>query len=266
MAPDSPCSKPVSLFHYHAYANAFSGRFTRPFEAQIDVQAASSLPATGGHGSTRVENFQFREFISFKKGYTHVSGAQQSEDSSNNTLVTAALEGLNMLDILTADRIVARLYSKHPKGSAEGNITMHGSKFENLSICGRPVNITLDLDLFEGIQTYEQAQKAFLDPASDFRKIAREPFQDGRVLEPQGDNGVFLCSLVKEMDVDYPGVEHCGHSLHVPGFGTVYFAEVLITHGQRTLTMLRFELGSTTSAKGSAISATTNGKNYPPGG
>jgi hypothetical protein len=266
MAPDSPCSEPVSLFHYHAYANAFSGRFTRPFEEQIDVQAASSLPATGGHGCARVESFQFRQFISFKKAYTHVSGAHQSEDNSNNTLVTAALEGLNMLDVLTADRIVARLYSKHPKASAEGRITMHGSKFENLSICGHPVNITLDLGLFEDIQTYEQAQKAFLDPASNFRKIAEEPFQDGQVVKPQGDNGVFLCSLVKHMDLDYPGVERCGHSLYVPGFGTVYFAEVLITHGQRTLTMLRFELGSTTSASGSATSATSNGRTYPPTG
>jgi hypothetical protein len=266
MAPDSPCSNPVSLFHYHAYAHAFSGRFTRPFEAQIDVQAASSLPATGGHGGARVENFQFHEFISFKKGYTHASGAQQRADNSNNTLVTSALEGLNMLDILAADRIVARLYSKHAKDSAEGNITMHGSKFENLSICGHPVNITLDFDLFEGIQTYEQAQRAFLDPASDFHKIAEQPFHDGQVLKPQDDNGVFLCSLVKEMDVDYAGVERCGHSLYVPGFGTVYFAEVLITHGQRTLTMLRFELGSTISASGSAISATTNGRQWPPTG
>ncbi len=141
---------------------------------------------------------------------------------------------------------------------------MHGSKFENLSICGHPVNITLDFGLFEDIQTYEQAQKAFLDPASDFRKIAEEPFQDGQVLKPQGDNGVFLCSLVKDMDVDYPGVEPCGHSLYVPGFGTVYFAEVLITHGQRTLTMLRFELGSTTSGSGSGSSATSNGRQYPP--
>ncbi len=78
MAPDSPCAEPVSHFHYHAYANAFSGRFTRPFEEQIDVQAASSLPATGGHGCARVENFQFREFISIRKAYTHVSGAHQS--------------------------------------------------------------------------------------------------------------------------------------------------------------------------------------------
>jgi hypothetical protein len=95
---------------------------------------------TGGHGCARVDNFRFREFISFKAGYTHVSGSPD-KDESNNTLVTATLEGLNMMDVLTADRVVSRLFSKHPKGVAEGRITMHGSKFENLRICGHPANI-----------------------------------------------------------------------------------------------------------------------------
>src|SRR6516225_8831974 len=139
MAPE-----PVSNFHYHASAHAFSGKFTRPFHEEIHVQAASTLPTTGGHGSARVENFKFHEFISFRVGYTHVSGGFQDSDQSNNTLVTSVIEGLNMLDILTADRIVCRLYSKHQQGEPEGRVTMHGSKFENLAICGHPVNIELD--------------------------------------------------------------------------------------------------------------------------
>jgi len=42
------------------------------------------------------------------KGYTHVSGAHQTDDGSHNTLVTSTVEGLNLLDVVTADRIVAR--------------------------------------------------------------------------------------------------------------------------------------------------------------
>ena len=42
------------------------------------------------------------------KGYTHVSGAHQADDGSHNTLVTSTVEGLNLLDVVTADRIVAR--------------------------------------------------------------------------------------------------------------------------------------------------------------
>jgi len=252
-------------FHYHACAHAFSGRFTRPFEEQIHVQAASALPVTGGHGSARVENFQFHEFMSFKKGYTHVSGGYQDGDKSNNTLVTSVIEGLNMMDILTADRVVSRLYSKHPKDAPEGRITMHGSKFENLSICGHPVKIDLDFALFEELQTFELAQAAY--KANDkFKKITQDPLQTGQILPEQKCNGAFLCSLVSDIHLDYPGVNTSGHSIYVPGFGKVFFAEVFMSHGTRTLTMLRFELGSTTSGGGSASSATTNGKQYPPTG
>jgi hypothetical protein len=270
MAPKAPVGAAVSEgpshFHYHACAHAFSAQFTRPFAEQIDVQASSSLPPTGGHGCARVENFRFREFISFDKGYTHVSGGYQSDDQSNNTLVTSTLEGLNMLDVLTADRIVSRLYSKHAKGAAEGVITMHGSKFENLLICGHPVKMDLDFTLFEKIQTFEKARTAYADAGSDFHKRAKDPLRTGTALASQDKNGAFLCSLVKgDIQVDYPGVEASGHSIYVPGFGRVYFAEVFISHGQRTLTMLRFELGSTTKAGGSGGATTSNGKNYPPG-
>lgn len=264
------------LFQYHANAYAFSGRFTRPFEQQIDVQAPSSLCVTGGHGCSRVENFQFRNFISFKVGYTHVSGGFLSGDGSdnpdtnydtNNTLVTSVLEGLNMMDVLTADRVVCRLYSKHKKGADEGRITMHGTKFDNLQICGRSVTIDLDFKLFENIQTFADAQHAYEDRESDFHKRAADPFGTGQELQPQTDDGVFLCSLAKNITVEEGlGVTADRHSIYVPGFGTVYFAEVFMTHGQRVLTMFRYELGSSTSGGGSGGSGGTNGKHYPPGG
>jgi hypothetical protein len=255
------------LFQYHASAYAFSGHFTRPFEQQIDVQASSALCITGGHGCSRVENFQFRNFISFKAGYTHVSGGYQEDDHTNNTLVTSVLEGLNMMDVLTADRIVCRLYSKHQKKAPEGHITMHGSKFENLKICGKPATIDLDFKLFENIQTFADAQKAYGDRDSEFYKRASDPFGTGEVLPQQTDEGVFLCSLAKGVHVEEGlGVTPERNSIYVRGFGTVYFAELFMTFGQRVLTMFRYELGSSTSGGGSGGSGGTNGKKYPPGG
>src|SRR5262249_11129354 len=118
-------------FHYRACAHAFSGNITRPFQQSIDIQAPITLPSIGGHGQSRVENFQFREFFSFKKGYPLVSGSQE-DDGSYNTLVTATVEGLNIFDVITADRIVARLHSKHKKDAPEGEVSLVGSKFENL--------------------------------------------------------------------------------------------------------------------------------------
>jgi hypothetical protein len=249
-------------FHYHACAHAFSGGFTRPFHELIDAQASSSLPTIGGHGNAHVDCFRFREWISFKRGYSHVSGSHQTEDNSNNTLVNSTVEGLNVLDILTADRLVARMYSKHPYKAPEGFVTMVGSKFENLRIAGYPVHLELDTELFEGIRNYTEAQLAFKNNPA-FRKIAQDPFDTGRHIDPPGPNGAFLCSIVKKIDTDYPGVTRKGHSFHVQGFGTVFLGEVLIAHGQRTLNMIRLDLGSSNQGTGTVGAADVNGRHWP---
>lgn len=254
--------KSARTFHYHACAHAFSAQFTRPFHHQIDIQAQSALPVVGGHGHARVESFEFRDFISFKKGYSHVSGGHQAGDDSNNTLSTAAVEGLNMFDVLTADRVVSRLYSKHPVGSTEGNITWIGSKFENLRVAGFPVHIELNVALFHDLLTYEAAEKAFTK-GGEFRKIAEDPLNTGNALKPAQVNGVFLCSIVKEIKVDGPGVKVKGHSIYVPGFGTAYLGELIIKPGEKTLTMLRFELGSSVDGTGTAGGTKSNGRPWP---
>ena len=246
-------------FQYHACAHAFSANFTRPFHHQIDVQAQSSLPVIGGHGHSRVDNFQFSPFVFFKSAYSHVSGGHQADDDSNNTLTTAVLEELNLMDVLTADRVVSRLYSKHPAKASEGYITWIGSKFENLCIAGFPVHLELNHDIFHELHTYDAAEQAF-KKGGDFRKIAEDPFRTGDVLKPADVSGVFLCSIVRNIKVDCPGVKVAGHSLQVPGFGKVYLGELLIKYGEKSLTMLRFDLGSSTAASGTATGTRTNGQ------
>lgn len=264
---------PFRTFHYHACAHAFSGHFKRPFEHQIDVLAASALPITGGHGQARVENFQFREFLSLRKGTTHVSGARQDDDKSHNTLVTATVEGLNLLDMVTADRIVARLYSKHHEDEPEGSFNIVGSRFEGLRIADCDVDVKLDLELFEKVRTYEAALKEF-DKKGDFYKIASNLFKDrgDKPLEKPKQCGAILCSCVKEIkgikeiEANCPGVTRVGHhGFRVEGFGTIFLGEVVISHGQRTLTMIRYEIGSAVSGKGTVVQASGNGQNYPPG-
>lgn len=267
---------PVRTFHYHASAHAFSGHFTRPFEHQIDVLAASTLAITGGHGQARVENFQFREFLSFRRGYTHISGAAQEEKEVNgrlsyNTLVTSTIEGLNLLDVVTADRIVARLYSKHLEDEAEGSFNMVGSRFEGLRIADCDVGVELDLELFKKLPTYTAALDEF-DKGREFYTIACDPFKDrgNNPLKKPGPNGAILCSCVKqikgikEIETTCPGVTRVGHhGFNVQGFGTIFLGEVMITHGQRTLTMIRFEIGSAISGSGTAVQAFSNGTHWP---
>ncbi len=139
---------------------------------------------------------------------------------------------------------------------------MVGSKFENLKIAGCPVHVELDFGLFENIRSFKEAQKAFEKDAG-FRKIALDPFSTGQKLLQQGPNGAFLCSLVKEMDTTCPGVKRTGHCFYVPGFGNIFLGELMIVHGERTLTMVRLELGSAIGGGGSISAATTNGRSWP---
>lgn len=263
MSPNQP-----RTFHYNACAHGFSAIFTRPFHHNISVIAPSALPITGGHGTSREENFKFEQFISIKAAYSHVSGSHQADDDTNNTLSTAVLEGLNMFDVLTADRIVSRLYSKHQPNAAEGNITWVGSKFENLRIAGCPVQIELNTKLFHNpekpeldLDTYGKAKTDF-DSGGEFSKICSDPLT-GEPLTPKNFRGAFLCSIVKKIVVDHPGVTVHGHSIKVAGFGKVYLGELLIKNAEKNLTMLRFKLGSSTDGGGSGGGTRSNGTHYP---
>jgi hypothetical protein len=251
-----------TVYHYNAHGHGLSARFERPVQHLIEVQAASSLPTTGGHGSARVNNFGFGEFVSFKAAYSHVSGSRKVEDGTYTTLATATVEGLNILDMVTADRIVARLATQHPVAQNEPSVAVFGSKFENLRIACCPVQVEFNLELFERLDTFEAMRKE-LASNGDFRKMTEDPFQTGQKQKVPDAQGVLLCSLVKDMKTTCPGVKRQGHAFVVPQFGKVFVAEMLAKHGSRTLTMLRLEMGSPVSGMALAAEAIVNGNPWP---
>src|SRR4029077_19872185 len=116
---------------------------------------------------------------------------------------------------------------------------------------------------FAEIPTFKDARNAF-DKKGKFRKIASDPFQTGKPLASQGEQEAFLCSCVKEMETECPGVTRKGHSFHVKGFVRIFLGEVLIKNAERTLTRVRLELGSAISGTGSMVQAFSNGRTYPP--
>lgn len=251
------------VFHYHASAHAYSGHFTRPVQQLIEVQAATALPTIGGHGNARVDNFSFNHFVSFKAGYTHVSGSEQREGDKvyHTTLVTSTLEGLNFLDVVTADRIVARISSYYLFDEPHSHYSFVGTKFENLRIAGHPVELELNERLFAHLGTFDKVKKE-LDTDKEFRKMAEDPFQTGTKQKVDGTREL-LCSLVKDMKTSAPGVRHEGHAFSIHHFGKVYLAEALIGNCKRTLTMLRLELGSPVGGNHSAGGVVGNGEPWP---
>ena len=262
-------ANPRRTFHYHANAHVLSGRFTRPIQHLIEVQGASSLPTIGGHGKAHVEDFRLGHFVSVKRGYTHVSGSLQEKDEKtyHTTLVTSVAEGVNILDVITADRIVGRFASSFSfdDNDTEPQFTFVGSKFENLQIAGCGTKIELNFDLFEKIPTFEDAIKEF-KKRPELGKIADEALEvDGRASD-QKPHGAILCSIVdvKKLETDCPGLKRKGHCLLIPKFGKLFLGEILMQHGRRTLTMLRFELGSPISGDGTIVQLDSNGQPWPP--
>ena len=255
-------------FHYHANAHVLSANFTRPLQHLVEVQGASSLPNIGGHGSNLVEDFRFEHFLSVKRGYTHVSGSSVEVEGKKHftTLVTAVAEGVNILDVFHAERIVARFASSHTLDEAEGHFTLVGSKFDGVQIGGCKTEVPIDTALFEKLDTFAAVQKEFQSNA-DFKRMAEDPFETGgEKLGAQPTHGAILCSIVdlKKMTTECPGVKRKGHSFVIPKFGTLFLGEILLEHGRRTLTMVRFELGSPVAGTGTVVALDGNGTPYPP--
>lgn len=253
---------PKKPYRYNAHGHGLSAQFHRPVEHFIEVQAASSLPTTGGHSTSRVDNFRFQELISFKSAYSHVSGSLNPADGSYTSLATATVEGLNVQDVVTADRIVARLASWHPENDHEPHIVLLGSRFENLQIAGCRVDLDLDHEFFLRLDTFDKLLNE-LDTNAQFRKMAEDPFQTGQPGKLPDARGVLLCSLVKDMKTTCPRVERHGHCFTVPHFGRVCLAEVLARYGTRTLTMLRLEMGSPVSGTATVAEVIVNGSPWP---
>ena len=260
---------PYRTFHYHANAHVLSANFTRPLQHLVEVQGASSLPTIGGHGKGRLEDFRFEHFISVKRGYTHVSGSSVEVEGKKyfTTLVTAVAEGLNLLDVVTADRIVARFASSHTLDESEAHFSLVGSKFENLQIAGCKTEVPINVKLFdEDMDTFAGVRNQFKNN-EEFKKMAEDPFEaKGDKLPEQPLDGAILCSIVdlKKMTTTCPGVHRKGHSFVIPKFGKLFLGEILLEHRRRTLTMVRFELGSPVAGAGTIAQLDGNGQPYPP--
>ncbi len=249
MSPQPP--KPFVKFH--AGATAFSANFERPVPYHVPSLAAVYLPTTGGHGHASVEGFEVPRLVHFKKASSHVSGGYQNEVTATSQ-VTTSISELNILDVITAERITAKLTSEHTFNAPEAEIFAFGSGYEGLRIAGYDFKIKLRLGLLQECKTYEELAK----------RVATEQKSD-TIASTQ--DKVALCSLVEEIVTDFPGLsaeDKKRHVVKIPHFGTISFAQLLFMPGARTLTMLTLALGSPDCGTGVAVEAHMNGPQFPP--
>ncbi len=238
-----------SRFYFHAEGHAFSGQFHRPVCVPIEALASISLPTIGGHAHTRVDNFHIPRLVTFKTAHTHVAGSQM-DDETYTTQITTVIEDLQVLDFVTADRIVARLTSERKRKDKESHILAFGSTFENLRIGGYEVKVILRHSLLHKCRTYPDLVK---EVASD-----RE---SGKMSHTS--SGATICSLVERIETEFPGLDKTKHVLAIPHFGVISLAEIFAEPSRRVLTMLGLKLGSPDGADLVAAQAGSNGQTWP---
>jgi hypothetical protein len=239
-------------YHFHASAHAFSAHFVRPADVPIPAQAATALPSTGGFAHSRVEDFVESRLVSFKLGESHVAGSWEKYNIVTTSAISTLAE-LNLLDLLTIEKVVCRLTARyvHDEKNKESHILAFGSYFHNFRLGGYEIGITLRHKLLVESENFKEL--------TDNLKRDKKP-------HTYIDGGVAHCSLVEKIEVppalkDVAKVD--GHILEVRDFGKIALAEIVATPGSVTLTMLKFKLGSPDGGGGSGGQGSTNGQPAP---
>jgi hypothetical protein len=265
-------------FHYHADASPLGGHITHPFEKVIHTQASTSLAQAGGHAESQIGSFKLDNTISSGPAYSHATGVVNKTSGAWTTLVSSVVDNLNVLEVVTADRIVSKLHVEYPREGNHPKISIVGSKFVNLRVAGVSIDPVLDIDLLTSQAKGEfpdgplTEEKGFIGKVTSQCKRITEAKgapewlagRHGWVKLPEGrkKKGYVLCSLVNELQGAKPGTAF-GHVLHVPGFGNIFFGELVVAPNSYRLTMMRIEMGCLAEGNLSVASSFTNGLPIP---
>jgi hypothetical protein len=300
MTDTSAAGSPEKRSHdYHAEAHVLSGDLQRPVEQKIERHSPVILKdRRGGHLTRFTDTVSIEGLISFIKGHTRVSGSRSLKNNGWMTLSTSIVGGLNVFEIITADRLVSQVSTDHPyENGHEPQVTFLGTQFENLRVSGFPGLLTLDFGICG-------------DRPSDDRSYFQDPNFLGRVKEQteriaradglpkelkdqydeklgyikklisdcgaasKGSHKPITCSLVQSIgEIPIPGVQSFGNVLLIPEFGTVTLGEIevgekMYEKSERPavyfeLTNIKMKLGCVGHGTVAAATTKTNGQSYP---
>jgi hypothetical protein len=252
---------------YHAEAYILSGEIEHPIIQPIQPYGRVVLEQTRRESliSQLVGEINIEGLISFQRGHTRVAGThiREKTDLFGNdragwfTLSTAAIQGYNVVDTITADTVVAQISTEHPLTDGDvPRVNFIGTRFENLAIGGYKVEVELDLsvcgqkpdgdrhylrdrdfldrvhsqledfadadDLPESLEILYAAQ---IDHIDDLKRRAKD--------DPNNEDGeqypklnFSLVEEIKPIKGIPPGVRIFGNHIFIPNFGIVSLAEV----------------------------------------
>src|SRR6266478_9193133 len=158
------------VFYYHADAAPIGGHFTKPEEKIVHSHGSSSLAQAGGHVTSRVSAFKLDELVSFDHAYSEIHGTV-TKNGSWMTQVTSVVEGLNVLGVVKADRVIAVLSVEHPCNGGHPKASVAGSEFDNLSIDGVQVNPVLGKKVLPPHKTGKFPDRAIVEDENFLARV-----------------------------------------------------------------------------------------------
>jgi len=270
---------------YAAEAEALSGNLTLPLIQEVKPPTYVKLNEQGGYVSQHVENYRLGGLLSFRAAYTQVAGNPDTKpDHGWNTLATSVIEGLNVLDIVTADRIVCQISTDHPLVGYIPTVTFLGTRFENLRIAGHTVKLDLDLNILgdkpKGDASYASSRDFIKRVAAQRDQIQGQKnvptdisARYGRLPAIKAQHGKIECSLVNQSEGGFPG--RCfGNAIDVPNFGKIYLGNLTLEQADFdartgspkrttiTLNMIEMVMGCVGGGTVQGGTGKTNGASY----
>ena len=278
-------------FVFHGNAVAAEVFLTRIGETEQylvqPVDGQSSLPVIGGYSESTVETPILREeplarVFAYRQAHTMADG-RLDQNGAAITKVHASVVDVRVTNqpspgetdtgspiVFTADALSLSMLSTYPANAYEPTIEfVDGTPlFQGLSLAGLPIELELDVELMQCAR-WDDLDKNFRTNSSFFDKI-RDWFAQ---LDPKRalafgeklpfERGTYaLCSFVRSIrwgDRIIPG-----HVLAQPGFGAIYFGEILLNDQERRVTMVRMRLGSNNSGQAVFAETEPNGTPWPP--
>src|SRR5271154_6572103 len=148
MKPPLPQDEKKSFHEYYAAADVLSADFEEPLREEIKPRAHVKLPKDGHYQFKQAEPFRLDGLISYRSGYTQVAGHRSTKHAHGfTTLATSVVEDLNVLDVVTADRVVGQVSTEHPIEGEVPSVTFLGTRFVNLRIGGHKVEVDQDIHI-----------------------------------------------------------------------------------------------------------------------
>lgn len=255
----------------------------RPSDVVLPVQAACSLPLTGGVSESSAGPGKLDKpessipYVSFKSATSRATGdytdakmavaATRGEVPFDQlrayTQVTTEVTGLSVLGRFEVDRAVMALQSQSTESPGQPSIQCKGVVLEGVRVDGYPLKITLAEEFFCLNDTMTK-----LGCACSAGENPQVFFPSNRAAAyGYGPAGQAKCTLVSAMAWEkepHPNAVIEGNALTIPDFGVVCFGEFYISANSRNLTMVRFQLGSPDGGEGSTASGDTGNEPWPP--